>query len=210
MIIAIDGPAAAGKGTLANRLKTKLNYAYLDTGALYRSVAVMVAEGGGDVDNEAVAVEYAKKLTPEIITEMQTSPKLRTPEAGQGASKVSVHPSVRQALFDFQRDFGTNPNVDGAILDGRDIGTVIFPDADLKFFITASPEVRANRRLLEFISNGISAEYDNILDEIKKRDERDMNRADAPLKPAPDAIIIDTSDMTEDQVFDTAISHFKG
>ncbi len=205
MIIAIDGPAASGKGTLAKNLVDKLECDHLDTGALYRAVAVLTIQGGGDMDNEDSAAEFALKLTPELMLEMQNSPKIRTPEAGVGASKVSVHPKVRSALFDFQKSFGDNPKNGCAVLDGRDIGTVIFPDAKVKFFITASPEVRAKRRHLEFLEKGIESDYETILEDVKSRDERDMNRANAPLKPADDAIIIDTSDMTEEEVFNKAM-----
>ncbi len=205
MIIAIDGPAAAGKGTLAVRLMKKTGFLYLDTGALYRAVAVLVMQNGGDVNKEEDAVEVANKLTPEVIIKMQSSSDIRTPQAGEGASVVSVHPKVRSALLDFQRNFGKDEK--GAILDGRDIGTVIFPNAEIKFFVTATPEVRANRRYLEFKEKGIDCEYEEILADVKKRDERDMNRANAPLKPADDAIVIDTSEMNEDEVFEKAMSY---
>ncbi len=205
MIIAIDGPAAAGKGTLAKKLALTLGYAHLDTGALYRAVAVLTMAGGGNLEDEESAASFAKKLTKDEMISMQNDPIIRTPEAGNGASKVSIHPKVRQALFDFQRNFGLDSG--SAVLDGRDIGTVIFPDADLKFYVTASPEVRAKRRLLEFEEKGLSCDYDAILADVKSRDERDMNRASAPLKPADDAIIIDTSNMDEDEVMATALKY---
>ncbi|KQB13230.1 (d)CMP kinase [Rhodobacter capsulatus] len=172
--VAIDGPAAAGKGTISRAVAERFGFAHLDTGALYRAVGVK----GGD------PVLAARGLTPEDLAR----PDLRTLEAGQAASKVAVIPEVRQALLDFQRDFARRAG--GAVLDGRDIGTVICPAAEVKLFVTASPEVRAHRRWLE-----VGGDAAQVLAEVKERDARDMTRADAPLRPAADAVVIDTSSL---------------
>ncbi|MFD2173190.1 (d)CMP kinase [Rhodobacter lacus] len=173
--VAIDGPAAAGKGTISRAVAERFGFAHLDTGALYRAVGMK----GGD------PVEAARALSPEDLARDD----LRTMEAGQAASKVAVIPEVRQALLDYQRDFARRAG--GAVLDGRDIGTVICPDAEVKLFVTASAEVRAHRRWLE-----VGGEEAQVLAEVRARDERDMTRADAPLKPAADAVLIDTSGMS--------------
>ncbi|SDF79935.1 d(CMP) kinase [Rhodobacter capsulatus] len=172
--VAIDGPAAAGKGTISRAVAERFGFAHLDTGALYRAVGVK----GGD------PVLAARGLTPEDLARDD----LRTLEAGQAASKVAVIPEVRQALLDFQRDFARRAG--GAVLDGRDIGTVICPAAEVKLFVTASPEVRAHRRWLE-----VGGDAAQVLAEVKERDARDMTRADAPLRPAADAVVIDTSSL---------------
>lgn len=172
--VAIDGPAAAGKGTISRAVAERFGFAHLDTGALYRAVGVK----GGD------PVLAARELTPEDLARDD----LRTLEAGQAASKVAVIPEVRQALLDFQRDFARRAG--GAVLDGRDIGTVICPAAEVKLFVTASPEVRAHRRWLE-----VGGDAAQVLAEVKERDARDMTRADAPLRPAADAVVIDTSSL---------------
>lgn len=175
--VAIDGPAAAGKGTISRELAARFGLAHLDTGLLYRAVGAKAAEGEDPV---AAAVG----LTPEDLARSD----LRSLAAGQAASRVAVLPAVRQALVDFQRRFARREG--GAVLDGRDIGTVICPEAEVKLFVTASPEVRAHRRWLE-----VGGDPDQVLAEVRERDARDMNRADAPLRPATDAIIIDTSDL---------------
>lgn len=178
--VSIDGPAAAGKGTISKAVAKEFGFAHLDTGALYRAVGVKAASGMDPV-------EAALTLTPaDTVGEA-----LRTLEAGQAASKVAVIPEVRAALLEFQRRFADQEG--GAVLDGRDIGTVICPNADVKLFVTASAEVRAHRRWLEL--GGDEAE---VLAQVRERDDRDMNRADAPLKPAADAILIDTSDLSID------------
>lgn len=176
--VAIDGPAAAGKGTISRAVAARFGFAHLDTGALYRAVGVK----GGD------PVAAARNLSPEDLARDD----LRTLEAGQAASKVAVIPEVRQALLEFQRDFARREG--GAVLDGRDIGTVICPAAEVKLFVTASPEVRAHRRWLE-----VGGDAAQVLAEVKERDERDMNRADAPLKPAADAVVIDTSTLSVEE-----------
>ena len=207
MIIAIDGTSAAGKGTLAKRLQDFFDYAYLDTGALYRAVGKRVLDLGLDPTDEAAATQAAKELSPKTMLFLQKDPSIRNEVCGAAASKVSAIPSVRQALFDFQRNFALHPVKEdgtpakGAVLDGRDIGTVVCPDAEIKLFLSASAEVRAKRRQKELQEKGICAIYEDILNDVKKRDERDSSRATAPLKPADDALILDTSDMTIDDVF---------
>jgi cytidylate kinase len=183
--VAIDGPAAAGKGTISRAVAAHFGFAHLDTGALYRAVGVR----GGD------PVEAAIYLTPEDLSRDD----LRTLEAGQAASRVAVIPQVRAALLDFQRRFARRDG--GAVLDGRDIGTVICPEAEVKLYVTASPEVRANRRWLEL--GGDEAE---VLSQVRIRDERDMGRADAPLRAAADAVVIDTSEMAIDEAVARAVA----
>jgi len=191
--VAIDGPAAAGKGTISRAVAARFGFAHLDTGALYRAVGVK-AEGQGL--DPAIA---ARGLTPEDLARED----LRTLEAGQAASRVAVIPEVRAALLEFQRDFARRAG--GAVLDGRDIGTVICPGAEVKLFVTASPEVRARRRWLELGGDAAPKPYDAVLAEVRERDDRDMNRADAPLKPAADALILDTSEMSVEEAVAAAI-----
>lgn len=202
MIIAVDGPTASGKGTLAKRLAAHLGVPYLDTGLLYRAVGRQVAVNGGDPDKEADAL--AACAFPDALLEDDI---LRTEETGGLASRVSVHPAVRQALFERQRAFAEQPG--GAVLDGRDIGTVIAPDADVKLFITASVQARARRRWLEMIDKKLDHEEEIPLTEIEKdvvaRDARDINRKDAPLKAAPDALVIDTTSFDREQAFEIVL-----
>lgn len=211
MIIAIDGTSAAGKGTLAKSLQAFFKYAYLDTGALYRAVGKKILDMGEDPANESIAEKVAQELSPETMLSLQNDSSIRTEECGSAASKVSAIPAVRKALFDFQRNFALNPvfedgtPANGAILDGRDIGTVVCPEAEIKLFLIASPEIRAKRRLKELQEKGICAIYEDVLNDVKKRDERDSNRAIAPLKPADDAFILDTSDLAIDSVFTQVI-----
>lgn len=186
--VAIDGPAAAGKGTISRAVAARFGFAHLDTGALYRAVGVK----GGD------PVEAARGLTPEDLARAD----LRTLEAGQAASRVAVIPEVRQALLDFQRAFARREG--GAVLDGRDIGTVICPEAEVKLFVTASPEVRAHRRWLE-----VGGDAARVLAEVRERDARDMNRADAPLRPAADAMVLDTSEMTIEEAVAAAVAQIE-
>lgn len=208
MIIAIDGPAAAGKGTLARRLADELGFAYLDTGSLYRAVGVTVLRAGGDPEDRDAAAAAARNLDHGILG----SPDLRTGEAGAAASKVAAIPEVRAALKDFQRSFATNPpgGAKGAILDGRDIGTVICPDADRKLFVTASVEARAERRFKELQERGEAAIYARVLQDMRERDARDAGRSDAPMVQADDAVLIDTSSMTPDEAFAAALEVIKG
>tara|TARA_R110002096_G_scaffold436090_1_gene667240 strand:+ start:9625 stop:10278 length:654 start_codon:yes stop_codon:yes gene_type:complete len=205
IIIALDGPAASGKGTLARRLADHYNLALLDTGALYRAVGWNVLQAGGNPENKDDAVKAVEKLS---ITDL-SNPELRSESIGAAASKVATIPAVRRTLVDFQRTFAHNPpaNKDGTILDGRDIGTVICPDAPIKIFITADVETRAKRRFLEeFGENGSEQEYQKILTELRARDERDMNRASSPLKQAENAYLIDTTYSDIEAVFEAAIS----
>ncbi len=192
--VAIDGPAAAGKGTISRAVAQRFGFAHLDTGALYRAVGVK-AEGQG-LDPAAAA----RSLTAEDLERED----LRTLEAGQAASRVAVIPEVRAALLDFQREFARRAG--GAVLDGRDIGTVICPGAEVKLFVTASPEVRARRRWLELGGEAAPKPYEAVLAEVLERDDRDMNRADAPLKPAADALILDTSEMSVEAAVAAAVA----
>jgi len=198
-VIAIDGPAASGKGSIAARLAEALGLPMLDTGLLYRAVGVAVATSGDDLDDEAAAERAALRLRPEDLE----SEALRTRQAGEAASRVAVHPAVRAALLDFQRAFAAREP--GAILDGRDIGTVVAPDASCKIFVTASPEVRAQRRYDQLRAQGDPATYETVLADIRRRDERDGGRAAAPLRPAPDAVLLDTTDLSIYPAFDAAL-----
>lgn len=198
MIIAVDGPTASGKGTIAAALAAHFRLPFLDTGLLYRAVGRQVFLDGGNPDDSGDAL--AACAFPDGLL---LDPHLRSEETGGLASRVSIHPSVRSALFDRQRAFATQPG--GAVLDGRDIGTVIAPDADVKLFVTASAHARAERRWREMRSRGIEVELETIEADILRRDARDMGRADAPLKPAPDALILDTSELDRDGAIAAAI-----
>jgi len=190
--IAIDGPAAAGKGTISKAVAAALGYAHLDTGLLYRAVGAKTLMG-------IAPMQAAVELTSEDLQ----ADGLRSANAAQAASKVAVIPEVRAALLDFQRAFAGRQG--GAVLDGRDIGTVICPDAEVKLFVTASPEVRAKRRWLELQQSDPAANFDAVLADVKERDHRDMHRADAPLRPAEDAVVIDTSDLDIDEAVQAAL-----
>jgi len=200
-IIAIDGPAASGKGSLARKMAQKLGFPHLDTGLLYRRVGLDVQAAGGDPADEMAALAAAKALDPAQLTD----PALKSDEAGNAASQASQYASVRAELLDFQRNFVT-AHASGAVLDGRDIGTVICPDAPVKLFVTASTEVRAKRRLKELQGSGRTATYDEVLADMRARDARDTGRDTAPLKPADDAHIIDTSEMSPEAVLEQALS----
>ena len=189
MIIAIDGPAASGKGTLAKRLAAHYGLRHLDTGVIYRAVAHALLEAGTDLKDEAAAVTAARTLDPETFG----NPALKSHEVGTAASIVSAIPAVREALVEFQRQFAAKPP--GAVLDGRDIGTVICPEAQVKIFVVADLKVRAHRRTLEAQSRGEPADEAVILADILARDERDQSRAVAPLKPAKDAYLLDNSNL---------------
>lgn len=205
-IIAIDGPAAAGKGTLARRLAAELGFDYLDTGLIYRAVGMNVDRAGFDPADEARAGEAARDLQPEDLA----ADDLRSDDAAQAASKVAAISAVRDALLEFQRHFAANPpGGKGAVLDGRDIGTVVCPDAGIKLYVTASTETRAQRRLLELQGKGIDTTFDKVLAEMRERDERDSSRAVAPLKPADDAHVLDTSGLAADAAFDAAIAFIR-
>jgi cytidylate kinase len=199
MIIAIDGPAASGKGTLGKRLAAHYGLRHLDTGLIYRAVAKTMLDSGRPLDDVAGAARAAQSLDPAGFDENA----LKTHAIGQAASVVAAFPQVRAALVDFQREFGrTSP---GAVLDGRDIGTVIFPDADIKIFVTATPEVRARRRALELSAAGTALNEADILADIRRRDERDASRAASPLKAAADAHLLDTTHLDMDAAFRAAI-----
>lgn len=200
IVIAVDGPAAAGKGTLASRLARHLGLTYLDTGLLYRAIGKLMDERGLDLDDPTAAGEVARALAPADLERHD----LRGREAGELASRVAVHPEVRRALIDFQRAVAARP--EGAVLDGRDIGTVICPSADVKLYVTASAEVRARRRTDELAAKGREVDYAHILEEVRERDRRDSERAVAPLKPAEDAVVIDTSALTPDEVMTAALA----
>jgi CMP/dCMP kinase len=189
MIIAIDGPAASGKGTLGKRLAAHYHFRHLDTGVIYRAVAKALLDAGADPADEARAVAAALELDPEKFGH----PALKTRPIGEAASVVSVFPKVREALLTFQRQFAAEPP--GAVLDGRDIGTVICPNADVKIFVVADPVVRARRRTLEARARGEDADEAVVLADILKRDERDRNRPVAPLKAAADAHVLDNSNL---------------
>jgi cytidylate kinase len=189
MIIAIDGPAASGKGTLGKRLAAHYGFRHLDTGVIYRAVAKALLDGDADLNDEARAVAAARELDPGNFGD----PALKSQTVGDAASVISAYPQVREVLVSFQRQFAAEPP--GAVLDGRDIGTVICPDADVKIFVVADPGVRALRRALEAQARGEPADQAVILADILKRDERDRNRSAAPLKQAADAVLLDNSNL---------------
>jgi len=200
MIIAIDGPAASGKGTLGKRLAAHYGLHHLDTGLLYRAVAKAVLDAGARPDDAARAAAAAKSLDPTTFDEAA----LKSPAVGEAASLVSAIEDVRAALRAFQKAFAATPP--GAVLDGRDIGTVICPDADVKIFVTATPEVRARRRRMEFRRAGLTVTDADILADIRRRDERDTSRAISPLKQAADAHLLDTTNLDVEQVLAAAIA----
>jgi cytidylate kinase len=199
MIVAIDGPAASGKGTLSKRLAAHYGLRHLDTGLLYRAVAKALLDTGRRPGDEAAAIAAAKAIDPTRFDELA----LKSYEVGEAASVVSTIAGVRAALFDFQQEFAAAPP--GAVLDGRDIGTVVCPDAEVKIFVTASPEVRARRRALELRGRGEAANEAAILADILRRDERDRSRAAAPLKQAADAHLLDTTNLDADAAFAAAV-----
>jgi CMP/dCMP kinase len=194
MIIAVDGPSAAGKGTIAKAIATHLGYHFLDTGSLYRMVGLAMLNAGKTADYVKAAVKFAETLEPSSVVDKE----LRTEKVAAMASQVAAIPAVRAALLEFQRNFAKREP--GAVLDGRDIGTVVCPDADLKFFVTASTQVRATRRLAELKSLGVKTDFQSVLEDIWARDERDAERAVAPTKQADEAIMIDTSELDRDEV----------
>jgi cytidylate kinase len=199
MIIAIDGPAASGKGTLAKRIAARFGLDHLDTGLLYRAVARDVQRRGGELGDPAAAIASALALDPTTLDD----PALRGPGAGEAASIVARFQAVRAAILDYQRAFARGPR--GAVLDGRDIGTVVCPDADVKIYVTATPEVRAERRYLELKSRGEPADYAAVLADIRRRDERDAVRQVSPMRPADDAFLLDTSNLDIEAAVDTAV-----
>jgi cytidylate kinase len=197
-VIAVDGPAASGKGTIAAGLAHAYDLPVLDTGLLYRAVGVLMREAKEDLDDEDAACAAAATLTADQLED----PQLRTRAAGELASRVAVHPRVRNALLEFQRTFAQQEG--GAVLDGRDIGTVIAPDAPAKLFVTATPQVRAERRWKQLKAQGEAVAYEDVLADILLRDARDGARASAPMRPADDAVLLDTSEMTIEQAADAA------
>jgi cytidylate kinase len=197
-VIAVDGPAASGKGTIAVRLGALYGYPVLDSGLLYRAVGVRVLAEGGELDDEAAATQVARSLE---AAELE-NPAVRTRAAGEAASRVAVYTPVREALRDFQRRFAAREP--GAVIDGRDIGTVIAPHAPAKLYITASPRVRAERRWKQLVAQGEAVSFDEILADIVRRDARDGSRADSPMVAAADAVLLDTSQMTIERAFDAA------
>lgn len=199
MIIAVDGPTASGKGTIAKALAAHYGLPHLDTGLLYRAVGRQVSLHGGDPDIAEDALAGC-----DFSDDLLSDPELRTEHTGGLASRVSIHPDVRQALYERQRSFATQPG--GAVLDGRDIGTMIAPEAEVKLFVTASVDARADRRFREMQDRGGAANLEDIAENLRRRDERDSSRAAAPLIPAPDAYLIDTSALGRDEAIAASIA----
>lgn len=204
MIIAVDGPAASGKGTLARQLAEHYGLAYLDTGSLYRAVALGVLKAGKSPDDESAALEAAGRLDRAAIADDE----IRRAGLGEAASIVAAFPAVRDRMLGLQRQIARTPP--GAVLDGRDIGTIVCPDADVKLFVTASPEVRARRRMEELVRNGEAACFEDVLQWLRERDHRDETRPVAPLKRAGDAHLLDTSDLDIEATFQAAVSIIEG
>jgi len=199
-VIAIDGPAASGKGTLARRLAEYFHLPHLDTGLLYRATACVLLDNGASLLDEAIAERAARGLS---LTDFDAR-RLRSRELGEASSIVASLPAVRAALIDLQRQFATR--AEGAVIDGRDIGTVICPEASVKIFVTASPETRAQRRVIELIAAGETADYTSILSEVKQRDARDLTRSISPLVAANDAVMLDTTELDRDAAFNAALA----
>ncbi|MDP9139047.1 MAG: (d)CMP kinase [Pseudomonadota bacterium] len=198
MIVAVDGPAASGKGTLARRLARHYGLGYLDTGAIYRSIALVVLGAGGDPHDGGDALAAARRFR----TSMFEDSELRTEPVSRASSIVAAHPAVRAEVIGIQRQFAHTPP--GAVLDGRDIGTVVCPEAEIKFYVTASPEERARRRTREFEARAETADFAAILREIRERDERDRSRPVAPMRPAPGAHLLDTTSLDIEAAFQAA------
>jgi len=211
LVIAVDGPAAAGKGTLARRLAAQLNLAYLDTGKIYRAIAARVLAVGADPGAEAAALAAARTIGGADLAD----PALGDERVAAAASKVAAIQAVRAEILAFQRRFAASPPpgpagpVAGAVLDGRDIGTVVCPDADVKLFVTASPEERARRRHKELLERGAQSIYARVLQDMTERDARDSERAVAPLRAAPDALVLDTGGLDPDAVLALALAHIE-
>ncbi|UKH16273.1 (d)CMP kinase [Actinobacillus pleuropneumoniae] len=213
-IITVDGPSGAGKGTLCHALAEKLGFDFLDSGAIYRITALAAVKAGIALDDEDALAEIGRRLDVKfvpkdgeinvILNGENVGDQIRTAEAGQNASKVAVFPKVREALLQRQRDFSTSK---GLIADGRDMGTVVFPEAQVKLFLDASAEERAKRRVKQLQEKGFNANFDEILAEIKERDFRDRNREVAPLVPAKDALLLDSTSLSIDEVVRQALGH---
>ena len=213
-IITVDGPSGAGKGTLCHALAEKLGFDFLDSGAIYRITALAAVKSGTALDDEDSLTEIGRNLDVKFIPKdgevnvilngENVGDQIRTAEAGQNASKIAVFPKVREALLQRQRDFSSDR---GLIADGRDMGTVVFPDAQVKLFLDASAEERTKRRVKQLQEKGFNANFDEILAEIKERDYRDRNRAVAPLVPAKDALLLDSTDLSIDEVIEQALNH---
>jgi len=209
-VVAIDGPAASGKGTLARRIAADLGFDHLDSGALYRAVALLTIRAGAAPDDPTAAIAAARSLDPARAAALLADPAIRADATGSQASVVSAVPEVRAALLDAQRTFATRPpGGRGAVIDGRDIGTVICPDAPAKLFVMADTEIRARRRLGELRERGVPAIFDGVLADMKERDRRDSQREIAPMVVAQDAFVLDTSLMTADEAFAVAMSHVR-
>ncbi len=214
IVITVDGPSGAGKGTLCHALADKLGFDFLDSGAIYRILALAAAKNGIDFENELALAELGRKLDVKFVPENNeiqvildgenVGDQIRTAEAGQNASKIAVYPQVREALLQRQRDFRSTK---GLIADGRDMGTVVFPDAEIKFFLDASAEERTKRRVKQLQEKGFNANFDEILAEIKERDFRDRNRPVAPLVPAKDAMILDSTHLSIEEVIQQALDY---
>lgn len=214
IVITVDGPSGAGKGTLCHALADKLDFDFLDSGAIYRILALAAAKNGIDFENELALAELGRKLDVKFVPENNeiqvildgenVGDQIRTAEAGQNASKIAVYPQVREALLQRQRDFRSTK---GLIADGRDMGTVVFPDAEIKFFLDASAEERTKRRVKQLQEKGFNANFDEILAEIKERDFRDRNRPVAPLVPAKDAMILDSTHLSIEEVIQQALDY---
>lgn len=198
LVIAVDGPAASGKGTIARALARHFGLPHMDTGLLYRAVALNLWRWGGDPASEFEALRACAEIGPDPEDE-----ELRTEPVSKIASAISAYPSVRAALLKRQQDFASQPG--GAVLDGRDIGTVIAPGAQVKLYVTASPEIRARRRQQELLGRGMNVHFEDVLADIHARDERDSNRVAAPLRQAPDALLLDTSDLTIEEAIAAAL-----
>jgi len=207
IVIAVDGPAASGKGTLARKLAERMGYAYLDTGALYRAVALATLELAGNPSNVRDVMPAVDIIKRNLTMELLANAALRRPDVAEASSKVAALPEVRAALLAFQREFAENPpgDVGGAVLDGRDIGTVVCPEADVKLFVTAAPEERALRRFKELQRRHPELTLAEVLADLIQRDERDSNRAVAPTLPAEDAYLLDTTKLSPAEVVDEAI-----